>query len=220
LHHTASPSGFAARIRAIQEFHMDVRGWSDIAYSFLINHEGDIYQGRGPGVAGGHTAGQNTVSHAICLLGNFDQVQPTQAALDATVELARHGFERGWWSQTFTGGHRDAPGANTSCPGATLYALLPDINQQVEEDMPLSDDDVQRVATAAGGAAAAAVYAAKFGVPEPDGTQSQASLKFDRTYRNTQTIIARLGGLETLDADELQSIADAVADELAERLGG
>ena len=79
LHHTASPSGFAARVRSHQDWHMDVKGWNDIAYSFLINHTGLIYMGRGPGVAGGHTQGHNLVSHAICLMGNFNTTQPTEA---------------------------------------------------------------------------------------------------------------------------------------------
>ena len=130
---------------------MDVRGWSDIAYSFLINHEGTVYQGRGPGVAGGHTAGQNTVSHAICLLGNFDQTQPTTAALDATVELARHGYESGWWPETFTGGHRDAPLADTSCPGKHLYSKLPEINTLLEADMPLTQEDKEFITAAVRG---------------------------------------------------------------------
>lgn len=139
LHHTASPSGGAARVRAIQDFHVDKRGWSDIAYSFLINHEGTVFEGRGPGVAGGHTRGHNTVSHAICVLGNYDTVHPSQAALSAVVELARIGYERGWWPEKFTGGHRDASGASTSCPGRNLYARIPEINAQLEDDMQRPD---------------------------------------------------------------------------------
>src|SRR5690606_41224448 len=87
VHHAADDRQGAAAVRAHQAFHMDTRGWTDIAYSFLIDADGRIFEGRGPGVAGGHTAGDNTKSHAICLLGNFEHRHPTPAALDALVEL-------------------------------------------------------------------------------------------------------------------------------------
>lgn len=150
LHHTASPSGGAERVRQIQAFHQGPsREWNDIAYSFLVNHEGTVYEGRGVGIAGGHTKDHNTISHAICVMGHYDQIQPSQKALDAVVELARHGHDQGWWPQLFTGGHRDASGANTSCPGKNLYSKLPAINGSLrEDDMPLTDEDIAKVALA------------------------------------------------------------------------
>lgn len=135
VHHSADDRQGTAAVRAHQAFHMDHRGWSDIAYSFLIDDHGNIYEGRGPGVAGGHTAGDNTKSHAICLLGNFEHRHPTPAALDALVELARHGRDQGWWVPTL-GGHRDAPGASTACPGRHLYAVLPLIRERVNATRP------------------------------------------------------------------------------------
>lgn len=109
---------------------MDSRGWADIAYSFLIGDDGTIFEGRGFGVVGGHTAGDNSTSHALCLLGNFQGRRPTAAALDSLVWLAKHGRDRGFWIPTL-GGHRDAPGASTACPGNHLYALLPELRSRV-----------------------------------------------------------------------------------------
>src|SRR5690606_37512095 len=60
VHHSADDRQGTAAVRAHQAFHMDSRGWSDIAYAFLIDANGNINEGRGPGVAGGHTAGDNT----------------------------------------------------------------------------------------------------------------------------------------------------------------
>lgn len=135
VHHSADDRQGTAAVRAHQAFHMDHRGWSDIAYSFLIDADGRIFEGRGAGVAGGHTAGDNTRSHAICLLGNFEHRHPTPAALDALVELARHGRDQGWWVPTL-GGHRDAPGASTACPGRHLHAALPLIRERVNTTRP------------------------------------------------------------------------------------
>jgi hypothetical protein len=112
---------------------MGTRGWNDIAYSFLVNHEGTIYEGRGVGIAGGHTAGHNTISHAVCLLGNFEVDRPTEAAVASLVELGRHGHAEGWWREGFTGGHRDASGASTSCPGKFLYTQLATVNAAIQK---------------------------------------------------------------------------------------
>lgn len=65
VHHTATEQHGAAGVRAIQAFHMDANGWLDIAYSWLVDDDGTIYEGRGTGVVGGHTAGDNSSSHAV-----------------------------------------------------------------------------------------------------------------------------------------------------------
>ena len=149
VHHAADDRQGAAAVRAHQVFHQNTRGWADIAYSFLIGNDGTIYEGRGAGVAGGHTAGDNTRSHAICLLGNFDNRAPTPQSLDSLVWLARHGTDRRWWVPTL-GGHRDAPGASTACPGRHLYAALPGVRARLaapvptvpQEDPHMSAEDV------------------------------------------------------------------------------
>lgn len=130
VHHTAGAERGPAGVRQIQRFHMDTRGWNDIAYSFLVDPSGLIFEGRGVGVAGGHTAGDNTSSHAICLMGSFEHRSPTSQALASLVALARHGRSRGWWVPTLRG-HREAPGAATLCPGARLMSELPAVRSRV-----------------------------------------------------------------------------------------
>jgi hypothetical protein len=143
VHHTAGSERGAAGMRSIQDFHMDGRGWNDIAYSFVVDDaDGTIYEGRGAGVAGGHTEGDNSRSHAICVMGNFQDRAPHPRTLQSIVELARHGRDVGWWVPTL-GGHRDAPGASTACPGGQLYAALPGLRSGLDlPELPLEDDDM------------------------------------------------------------------------------
>jgi hypothetical protein len=88
-------------------------------------------------VAGGHTKDHNTISHAICIIGNFTTTPPGPETLEATAKLVAYGYQEGWWPLGFTGGHRDAlvdgepPG--TACPGDALYALIPSINARAIE---------------------------------------------------------------------------------------
>ncbi len=127
LHHSAGSERGAAGVRQIQNFHMDGRRWSDIAYSFLVDRETlAVYEGRGAGIRGGHTFNHNSVSHGICVMGNFESMRPSTALLDRLGELVAHGARAGWWPERFTGGHRDV--RSTSCPGRNLYSQIRTVN--------------------------------------------------------------------------------------------
>lgn len=134
LHHGAAGRSDLASARAYLDFHIGTRKYRDVAYSWLIAG-GRILEGRGPGVAGGHTRTRNTVSYGICMVGSYSVVPPSDRDIEALVALLRHGVAVGWWdAPTLTGGHRDAPGAATTCPGDALHQLIPDINRLAQED--------------------------------------------------------------------------------------
>lgn len=123
--HRSCPS----QVRAIQGYHMDSQGWSDIAYSDLVCQHGAIYEGRGPlkrTAANGTDAG-NDAAHAVCALLASGQT-PTTAMLDAIVDSAV--FLN---SQSGAGdrvnGHRDWK--STGCPGDPLYGHVPTIDSRV-----------------------------------------------------------------------------------------
>jgi N-acetylmuramoyl-L-alanine amidase len=135
-HHAAVEStDDAQEWRAHQAFHMDSRGWSDIAYNFGIpdpNPSKIVFEGRGVGVQGGHTQGENTESHAFCVLGNFEVDQPSANTLEVAAQLMALGIRKKWWDNHILG-HRDAAGASTSCPGKYWYAKLPWLRDRVNQ---------------------------------------------------------------------------------------
>jgi murein L,D-transpeptidase YcbB/YkuD len=127
LHHSATSDSGVRTVRAIQKFHQVNRGWADIAYNWIYSpSERTFYEGRGAGVQGAHTAGRNTVSHALCVLGNFDRAGATDTIIEDLQAFLRWHSEYG--PSRFTGGHKDAPNANTACPGRNLDAALRAIN--------------------------------------------------------------------------------------------
>ena len=156
IHHSASSNGYTqadvpAIIRSFYKYHTHSLGWSDIAYNFLVDAFGTIWEGRFGGVdqpvRGAHTLGFNNTSTGICTIGNFDTTQPTAATLDslskiAGWKLAMYGRDpMGWTQVTSEGsdkfpsgkvvtlpvmdGHRDTN--DTACPGGNLYAQLPNL---------------------------------------------------------------------------------------------
>jgi len=120
-HHTVTPTQPSASLwRGIQNFHMDSRGWSDIAYSFGYDQDGVIYEGRGWDRSGGHTAGYNSTSYAFCFIGNSDNDRPSDKAFRAFTCLHRLTAER--QGPAGVRGHRDVN--PTSCPGSIVYAWI------------------------------------------------------------------------------------------------
>jgi hypothetical protein len=121
-------------VRAYQAFHMDTRGWQDIAYSSLVCPHGVRYEGRGHDVrtaANGTTAGNNA-SHATCYIaGDGDPLTDPAKAAYADESRRLDGL---------TKGHRDWK--PTACPGDPLYRWVHS-GQPIpqEDDMPLTNAD-------------------------------------------------------------------------------
>lgn len=120
IHHSAGPRvkrpNVREQVRGIQRFHMDDRGWSDIAYNFLVADDGRIFEGRGWGVVGAATYNWNSHSHSFCYLGMGDE-PITYAARDAFRWLKAEHKRR--YGRSYCKGHRDVRA--TACPGPWLY---------------------------------------------------------------------------------------------------
>lgn len=128
LHHGATGVSSIATCRAYANYHIKKKKWLTIGYSFLIA-EGKLLEGRGPGREGSHTRGMNRSSYGILIAGNYTSRLPAERDIAALIRLLRLGVDEGWWdSPTLTDGHRNAPGATTSCPGDALYRHIPQIN--------------------------------------------------------------------------------------------
>lgn len=133
IHHAADPKpsqfGEDAETRKYQDHHMDVRGWWDLAYNFVITPSGRVLEGRGVGVRPGATRGKNAESYAICFQGHFHppvNEKPTKAAVAACGWLIRFLIDGGHVAaDPQVVGHRHV--ARTACPGDRLDAALPDI---------------------------------------------------------------------------------------------
>jgi hypothetical protein len=146
IHHTAATSDYDTtgeadtkpKIRAIQNYHMDVNGWCDIGYHFLVNKQGNIFSGRRDSgtismiVRGAHDA-CNTDSFGFNLMGNYEVNAVTAAGKDALAKIIACRMPSGW-NPTGTGttycngvtdkviGHRQVYA--TACPGANLWSIV------------------------------------------------------------------------------------------------
>ncbi|MCP4227806.1 MAG: hypothetical protein GY773_31055, partial [Actinomycetia bacterium] len=113
VHHTVSGNNYDAgrvddMLRAILYSHVDINGWCDIGYNFVVDRFGTIWEGRSGGidqpVIGGHAKGFNTSAVGVALLGQHQTgARPTagrptllaESAISslATWKLGRHGVD-------------------------------------------------------------------------------------------------------------------------------
>lgn len=118
----------ASAVRGIQRYHMDVRGWLDIAYTRLACPHDYVYEGRGPGkrTAANGTDEGNAAAYAVCALIDTDD-PITQGLLNALAwacwDLDAHGG-----GGPGINGHRDWK--PTACPRDDLYGLIPEIDRR------------------------------------------------------------------------------------------
>ncbi len=142
IHHTFTPpsssGGYEARIRSIQAYHQDTRGWCDIGYHFLVTEDGRVWEGRPVDTMGAHVAHQNTGNIGISFVGCFQKGAcdgisssnvPTQAAIEAAGHVM-HALAQKFGISPSTSdikGHRDYSGASTECPGDGLEGSIPDL---------------------------------------------------------------------------------------------
>ncbi|MDH3296580.1 MAG: N-acetylmuramoyl-L-alanine amidase [Acidimicrobiia bacterium] len=156
VHHTVTdndyrPDEVAQRIRDVHRLHTGPeRGWVDVAYNFLVDRYGGIWEARAGSleraVQGDASGGSQGFAQLCCLIGNHHQAPPTAEAREslvsllawlghryridtttgATVEFVSRGSSR--WRQGLVvtartiSGHRDM--SDTVCPGDYAYPLL------------------------------------------------------------------------------------------------
>ena len=151
VHHTLSDNNtvdWPAHLRAIWNYHTFGLGWGDIGYHYLIDPNGNIYEGHlgGDDVIGIHANTANTGSMGVALLGDFGDVTPPNPMLSALVELlawkadqrdinvyeSSAALPNVEWGLPNLMGHRDVFGGfGTECPGTAVHTLLPWLRDEV-----------------------------------------------------------------------------------------
>jgi len=72
IHHTVTHTNGIAGVRAIHSSHISGNGWNGIGYNYVIDQNGEIWQGRGRRYVGAHVISHNWDSIGIGLIGNFN----------------------------------------------------------------------------------------------------------------------------------------------------
>lgn len=150
VHHTVTNNlevDSPAIVRSIYSYHALTRGWGDIGYNYLIDADGNIYEGRAGGehngmpVVGGHALCSNVETIGMALIGNYQENTVPGPMLDSLSDLLAYFSDKyqldplgqSLWHgemKPTIGGHRDFQ--STACPGQYMYDLLPSVREATE----------------------------------------------------------------------------------------
>lgn len=126
------------------------QGHGGISYSWVIHPDGTIGEGQATN-RGAHTGGQggcngspwgwNACSFGICFVGNYMELSPTAESISSFQWLRDYLLNIGVLDAGIypTGGHRDAPGNSTACPGNNLEAIIDVLRLPYDKPSPVQE---------------------------------------------------------------------------------
>jgi len=121
LHHSATARGGAAAFDVMHK----ARGWDGVGYDFVVGNGTDTADGAIETTFrwrdqrdGAHAKGWNDIAIGICLVGNFEDGDPTPAQKESLVRLVRHLRRRFEIPAQRIVGHGSV--GETACPGKRL----------------------------------------------------------------------------------------------------
>lgn len=171
VHHTVtpnSPADPASAVRNVYRYHVS-GDYIDIAYNWLIDHKGRIYEGRwsndypagaprvgerlGRQVRGGHTYRHNGRSIGIALLGTYTSQGPPAPMVESLVTLLAWKCSRWGIDPRASAPYRMADGGvhtvpnimghrdakATTCPGDPVLAVMSSVRDRVAGRMRRSE---------------------------------------------------------------------------------
>jgi hypothetical protein len=128
LHHegvTFKPGGDVIKyLRDTQKWSRTEKHWIDIPYHYIIDLDGNVYEGRDIRFAGDTNTSYDPAGNALIeVLGNYEDITPTPRQLETIVSMMT------WLAKKYNvpvdsiRSHRDVA-SGTVCPGKYLYPYV------------------------------------------------------------------------------------------------
>lgn len=131
-------------------------GWPDLAYHFMVDRNGNVYEGRPVEAIGDTFTEYDPTGHFLaCFEGHFDRQTPSGAQLAAMTRLVAWAMRAYSVPGELIGAHRDWAG--TTCPGENMYWRLAGLTRAASDHGAVvlsylrGDDARHRVALIANG---------------------------------------------------------------------
>jgi hypothetical protein len=131
LHHTGDAQPLrpeddpARKLRALQAWGARDRNWWDVPYHYLLDLNGNIYEGRDWRFMGETNTSYNPSGHfLISIIGNYEQQEATPAQLNSIADMMAWALDEFDLPVERIGGHYNY--ATTGCPGRHLRKYLED----------------------------------------------------------------------------------------------
>lgn len=126
MHDSLTEDGQTVSWGAIRKYHVEVKGWADVGYTFGIELIGDRYEilsGRMLGQSGAHCPGYNASGIGICLIGNFDLTEVPHEQWEVAIKLTAHLAKSFSIPEVNIMGHKEAM-LDRTCPHKNFDCVL------------------------------------------------------------------------------------------------
>lgn len=140
IHHTGSSEPLTEDdnpkdlLRGLYIWGAEEQNWWDLPYHYLIDLDGQVYEGRDPKFAGETNTGYDTRGHLlISVIGNYNLQEPTTEQQNAIAKLTAQAIE--YYNLDFDEITTHSDWADTNCPGKYLLEFVNsgDLQQAVLE---------------------------------------------------------------------------------------
>jgi hypothetical protein len=138
----------AEKLRGYWRYHVLTRKWSDIGYQVAIDQAGRVWDLRGidriPAASASDANPDANKEWGACLMVIGNSETPTPAMIEAFRHWRHFRWLARWPGRLQVRGHRQVPGASTSCPGSRLVALIDSgsLSRAPAIPPPTGDDDM------------------------------------------------------------------------------
>ncbi|MET0786343.1 MAG: peptidoglycan recognition family protein [Paenisporosarcina sp.] len=156
IHYTGANANFAdfndsiSEVRGIQAYAVSPSKRTPWEYNYAVDTQGNLLEYAGEYQAA-HSGGENDEAYGVILLLGINDY-PTEAMVDTVRFLRSRLLGQGALSPSHKMlQHNQMPGAETTCPGPKVIAIWDEfiVPFEAEEiEVPLSEEDVQRIAKA------------------------------------------------------------------------
>jgi N-acetyl-anhydromuramyl-L-alanine amidase AmpD len=118
IHCADTPADMDIGAEEIRRWHVEERGFSDIAYHHVIRRDGTVEPGRDERRIGAHAYGRNEDSIGVCMVGGKPDCNFTAAQWASLERLVRDLLARYPFATVI--GHRDV--SSKTCPNFDVFA--------------------------------------------------------------------------------------------------
>lgn len=118
LHHTATTA--VATVESIRKYHVENNGWLDIGYHYLVDFNGNVFEGRPLDMPGAHATGYNKTAIGIAAIGDFELFKMPELQKKGIIKLVTELMAKYNITADNILLHRDVN--ITACPGENFPA--------------------------------------------------------------------------------------------------
>lgn len=140
IHCSATIDGKPYSVQSMHKDHLK-NGWAGIGYNYIIDLDGNIWEGRPENKVGAHCKNHNSKSVGICYVGGLDKNKKPKdtrntAQLESMEELCRYLHEK--YPQATFHGHKEFE--NKACPCFDVGEWIDTLDLEGKRDVVVEEN--------------------------------------------------------------------------------